>query len=154
MFTSTLSQTLRFTLVAAILAVITPGALAQSDTGPARECIDRVTAIADRTVQANRQTATRTVAAIEELDANGAENRQIVGTGRMGKAAIERHSHASIARIHRVVSECVRMLRDNDAPPEAIAAVIRAGERATGQIVTSARHAKSRIGRAVAAAIE
>ena len=154
MFTNTLSQTLRFTLVAAILAVITPGALAQPDTNPDRECIERVAAIADRTIEANRAIATRTVAAIEELDANGADDFAVLGTGRMGKAAIERRSHASIARIHRIVSECVRLLRENDAPPAAIAAVLSAGERATGAVVTSARHNKARIGRAVADAIE
>ncbi len=154
MSTSTLANTLRIGLIAILMSIITPDAMAQRDTAPRDECLTRIARVTEGTIHFNHHTADRTVRSIRVLDDEGAPDEVIIEAGRVGKAAINHRTQASVSRIGTIVETCIEHLREHDAPPAAIAAIIRAGSRAIQAIRTSSDRAKARIDHAVANAIE
>ncbi|PCI07089.1 hypothetical protein COB72_10815 [bacterium] len=148
------TKSLRISLIAMLMAVITPQALAQERINPVDDCINRIARVVYHTTHANRHIAGRTIEIIEELDAQGAENEAVVAAGQEGKVAINQRSQAAAQRIHSIVERCVASLQEHDAPRAAIVAVRQAGMVGAEAIGESARRNKVRINHAIAIAIE
>ncbi len=154
MFTRMFTNTLRLGLIAMILGLVTPGALAQREANPLEECLVRIAQVTEAAARFNHRTADHTIEGIRALDREGAPDRAIIAAGRVGKVAINHRTEVSVMRIGNIVEACVEHLRENDAPPAAIAVIIRAGNRATERVGISSDRAKARINHAVANAIE
>lgn len=143
-------QSLRISLIALVIGLFSPLALAQqAQSGPVEECLSRMARITQATAEFNRQAAVRTVHIVRELNDNNAADQRIIAAGTVGKEAIDRRSHASIDRINTIVDNCVANLRENDAPRAAIIAVIRGGQAARDAIGASAHRSSTVINRAV-----
>jgi hypothetical protein len=155
MLTRTIRRPISFTLLAVLMAVLTPNAIAQQqDLSPAERCIARVGHIAHNTVRFNRHVADDTVQAIRALADEGAPDMVIIATARIAKETINRKSYGSSQHIRAIVERCIEELREHDAPPPVIHSVIAAGEAARAAIAESADRAKGRINHAVRVAIE
>ena len=148
------TNSIKVALMTLLMAMLSPNVLAQDDTNPVRECLQRMGHIAHNTIEFNHQTANRTVHSIRVLADEGAPEIVIVGTGRIGRATIERRSHAAVVRIHRVADECIARLSEHDAPPAAIEAVMRGATASSQAIHESADRAKAHIAIAVHEATE
>jgi len=142
------------TLIAVIMGIATPSAIAQQQRhNPVERCIERIVSIADHTVQFNRHVADNTVEAIRVLDNEGAPDEVIIATARVAKGTIDNRSQRANERIHAVAQRCIDALRAHDAPQEAIIAVERAAQGAHAAIARSVERTKARINEAVHNAI-
>lgn len=149
-----LTKSIQLTLIALLMTVIAPQALAQERITPVEDCLNRIARVVHNTTHANRHIASRTIEIVEELDADGAEDEAIIAAGREGKEAITERTGAAVTRINTIVDRCVNFLREHDAPPPAIAAVIQGGRDGREAVHASAHRNKTRINHAVAIAIE
>ncbi|MCA9303976.1 MAG: hypothetical protein KC996_07640 [Phycisphaerales bacterium] len=148
-----MTKPIHLTIVALLLSVLSPFAIAQDAMGPAEQCIARVRAITHHTAEHNAETAERTIAAVRSLDDDGASNAAIIAAGQTGKGVIDDRSEHAANRVHVLVHECVEQLRADGAPIRVVMAVIEAGQNARERIGDSAQRTKLRITHAVQIAI-
>ena len=145
-----LTSSIRLGLLALIISLFAPSAIAQDDAPTAAEqCIARIAHITESSVENSRSITQSTVNSIRVLDRQGAPNRVIIAAGHAGKEIVDHRKGNAAQRIRGLVDRCVTQLQADGAPPRVIRAVVQAGQVGVETIRQAAENAKSRISRAV-----
>ena len=142
-------------LLASVALLVSPAPAQEAPPaeGPVAECLQAMATVTMRTTKEVRQTVRRTTAVIENLDADGATDKALAKAAREGRDRVGESVGQGVRRVNTIAARCIRALRENDAPAEAIAAVEAGRDRALGAITESGRHGAEAIRASLEAAL-
>lgn len=120
----------------AVAAVFGSPAHAQ-DADPidvAKACNTAVRTVASNTSDDMRQIRNATVREVRALDADGAEDSEIVAAGNEGRQDINARAATGVSRISTIVDNCLTVLDGLDTPAWVEARVIQTGANSISRI--------------------
>jgi hypothetical protein len=134
-------------ILIAFVALFSSDTLAQERHNPARECIEHIEAVTQRTVHSMHTIADRRVEIIQALDANGAEESVLRESARTGREHVSTRAQSGADRIQSLVQRCVETLMADNAPLPVIMSVVQAGQDGRERIIQGAENSIERINR-------
>ena len=161
-FRSLLGAAASVPLVAGAAGALTlasaPTAHATEDPGPiqmiVQQCVEQIGTSAERTRNLLEARATFGVERIGNLDANDAPVPVMIAAARNATGDLDEIAGNGTRRINRIAFNCVKVLSDNGAPPQAIQIVLQARSAAIASIEAKQRQAKRAIRQALREALE
>lgn len=134
-------------ILIAFVALFSSDTLAQERHNPARECIEHIEAVTQRTALSMHNIGDRRVEALRVLDNTDAEEAQIRQVAREGRENIAQRAQSGAERIQSLVERCVEVLVADGAPTPVIVGVINAGQHGLERIGAGAQNNVDRINR-------
>lgn len=134
-------------ILIAFVALFSSDTLAQERHNPARECIEHIESVTQRTAHSMHTIGDRRVEALRTLDTNGAEESQLREVAREGRENVAQRAQSGAERIQLLVERCVENLVADGAPMPVIMSVINAGQLGLERIGEGAQNNVDRINR-------
>lgn len=119
-----------------------------------QQCVEQIGTSAERTRNLLEARAEFAVQRIGTLDGNDAQPAQLIHVAREAREDLEEIAADGTRRINRIAGHCLRFLRQNEAPQQAIQVVLQARSAAVASIDAKHRMAQRQINQALRNALE